>query len=309
MKATALCHGAATIITGFATGNGGAYGIGLENRTTVELNDSGKTESIVNGEADVGVVLAEAAVKRALERFKADFTGAKVVTESEIPVAAGLKSSSIAANVISLAAIGAVAKDRGEIKEVKLSKTLKEQKIIIGGEVVEDMDVINAGIDAAFDAKVTATGALDDASAAYLGGYTITRNLDREIVYHGGMEETLKVLIYLPEGRSYSGDIKPEMVNAFSKEVGLVWEQARSGRVYEAITLNGLIHSTVFGYGCEPAVKALEAGAIACGLSGTGPSVVALSRDNGKAVKDAWESLEGEIFETSINNEKARVIG
>jgi shikimate kinase len=306
MKATALCHGAATIITGFATGRGGAYGIGLDNRTTVELNDSKRVESIVNGEP-AGMKLAEAAVKRALERFKVEFKGAKVTTETNIPMAAGLKSSSVAANAIVLATVGAVALERGEVKEVRLSKTASEQQIIVDGTVITPEEIINIGIDAAFDAKVTATGALDDASASFYGGYTITENLKRKIVHRGGMEE-LKAVIYLPEGRVYSGKIKPSDVKAFANEVDLVWEEARAGRIYQAITLNGMIHSIAFGYSMEPALKALEADAIAAGLSGTGPAVVALTRDDGKAVKKAWSGLEGRIIETKTNNLKAKVI-
>jgi len=307
MEATALCHGAVTIITGFATGRGGAYGIRLENKTTVELNDSGRVNSIVNGESGVGVKLAEAAVKRTLKRFNIKFTGAEVTTESNIPVAAGLKSSSVAANVIVLAAVGAIAVEGGEIKEARLSKSRSEQRITIDGREVTPEEMINIGVDAAFDAKVTATGALDDASASYLGGYTITKNLDRELVYHGGMED-LNVLIYLPEGRSYSGEIKREQVKAFAKEVDLLWEQARGGRIYSAITLNGMIHSIAFNYSMEPAVKALEAGAIAAGLSGTGPAVVALTRGDVKAIREVWSNLEGRIIETRTNNERARVI-
>jgi shikimate kinase len=307
MKATVLCHGAATIITGFATGNGGAYGIGLENKTTVELSDSGSVESTVNGEDAVGVGLAGAAVKRALDRFGVGFTGARVTTESDIPVAAGLKSSSVAANAIVLATVAAVASERGEVREVRLSKTMSGQEITVGGKEVTDEEIINLGVDAAFDAKVTATGALDDASAAYLGGYTITRNLDREIVRRGQMED-LNVLIHLPGGESYSGRVKPEQVKAFAKEVDLVWEQARAGRLYSAITLNGLIHSVVFGAGMEPSIAALEAGALACGLSGTGPAVVALVRGDVSPIREAWSGLEGRVIETKTNNEKAQVL-
>ncbi|MFH1055860.1 MAG: shikimate kinase [Candidatus Altiarchaeota archaeon] len=307
MKATSSCHGAATIITAFATGKGGAYGIGLENRTTVELHGSGGVASLVNGESS-GVKLAEAAVKRTLERFNVEFTGAKVTTESDIPLAAGLKSSSVAANAIVLATIGAIASERGEIKSLRLSKTRSEQEIIIDDCKVQDEELINIGIDAAYDAKVTVTGALDDASAAYFGGYTLTDNLKRSIIYRGGMEETLKVMIYLPEGRIKSGEIDPQKVKPFAKDIDLLWESARAGRICSAITLNGLIHSLAFKQSPEPAIKALEAGAIAAGLSGTGPAVVALTRDDGKAVREAWSYLEGGIIETTINNGKAMIL-
>lgn len=306
MKGSALCHGAATIITGFATGNGAAYGIGLENKTEVELTGSGELVSLVNGKPE-GSKLAEAAVKRTLEIFDMSFDGAKVSTETNIPMAAGLKSSSVAANAIVLSTLGAITRERGEIRSEKLAKGLRNQRIFVDGDEVSEIDLINIGIDAAFDAKVTATGALDDASASFFGGYTVTRNLDREIVKRGGMED-LSVVIYLPEGKSFSGDISPDSVKAFRKEVGLLWDQARAGRVYDCITLNGMIHSVAFGYGMAPTLLALEAGAIACGLSGTGPAVVALARDGAEAVVESWDSLEGKVIQTRTNNTKAQVM-
>jgi len=295
-------------VAAFATGKGGAYGIGLENKTTVELNSSGRVESIVNGVDGIGLKLAEHSVKRALARFEVEFTGAKVTTETDIPQACGLKSSSVAANAIVLATIGAIAKEKGEIRERRLSRARKREEIYVDGELIRGEEIINIGVDAAFDAKVTITGALDDASAAYLGGYTLTDNLKRKIIYHGGVEETLKVLIHLPEGKILSGDIKPQKVKPFAKEIDLVWEEARAGRIYSAITMNGLIHSTIFKQSPEPALRALEAGAIAAGLTGTGPAVVALTRDDGRAVREAWEPLGGRIMETRTNNEEAHIL-
>ncbi|MFH0862214.1 MAG: shikimate kinase [Candidatus Altiarchaeota archaeon] len=309
MKASSKCNGAATIITAFATGRGGAYGIGLENRTTVEFDDSNSVRSIVNGEESVGVELAEAAVKRALARFNVDFTGANVVTETDIPVAAGLKSSSVAANAIVLATVGVIAKERGDVCRKRLSKTRDEQEIIIDGKAISPIEIINIGVDAAFDAKVTVTGALDDASASYLGGYTLTENDKRRVVYHGGMEETLNVLIHLPERKIHTGGIKTEQVRGFAKEIDMLWENARSGRIYQAITLNGLIHSTAFRLNPEPTLLALETGAIAAGLSGTGPATVALVREDSGALKDSWKGLGGRVIETRTNNARAEIIG
>jgi len=308
MKATAVCHGAATIITAFATGRGGAYGIGLSNRTTVELDGSQRTQSTVNGEPGVGQRLAEAAVRRALGGFGVKYTGARVTTESDIPLAAGLKSSSVAANAIVLASVGAIAGEQGDVKQVRMGSGLSEQRITIAGRTVTAEEIINLGIDAAFDADVTVTGALDDASAAYLGGYTLTDNLKRKVVYHGGMEEGLTVLVHLPEGRIYSSGIRTEEVKAFAKEIDLLWEEARAGRIYSAITLNGLVHCAAFGLPFEPAMRALRAGAIAAGLSGTGPAAVAITRGDGDEIAQAWAGLGGRIIRTTTNNERARLI-
>jgi shikimate kinase len=308
MKATAVCNGSATIITAFATGRGGAYGIGLENRTTVEINDSGLVVSDVNGQDGVGLGLASAALKRTLEHFSQDFTGAVISTKSNIPLCAGLKSSSVAANAVVLATAGSIAAEHGEIRSIRLNKTESRQELVIDGNVVSEAELLNIGIDAAFDAKVTVTGALDDASASFLGGYTLTDNLKRRVVYHGGMEEGLNVLIYLPEGRIDSASIDPQRLKMFSKDLELLWEQARCGRIYSAITLNGFIHSIAFKLGTEPAMAALEAGAIAAGLSGTGPAVVALARDDGGAIIDAWSKFDGTLIQTKTNNLPARIV-
>ncbi len=50
------------------------------------------------------------------------------------------------------------------------------------GEMVDDFEIVNLGVDAAFDAKVTVTGAFDDACASYFGGVVVTDNLERKIV-------------------------------------------------------------------------------------------------------------------------------
>jgi shikimate kinase len=308
MKATAICNGAATIVAAFACGKGGAYGIGLENRTTVELDGSRKVKSIVNGKPGVGIKLAEASVKRALKRFNQRFTGARVVTETDIPTASGLKSSSVAANSIVLATIGAIALERGEIRLRRLNKSKSSQEIWIGDREVTPEEIINIGIDAAFDAKVTVTGALDDASASFLGGYTLTDNLCRRIEYHGGMEESLKVLIHVPKRKIYSGKIDVRCLKPLKKEVKMIWDEARAGRIYSAITMNGMIHSAAFNLDLEPTLRALEAGAIAAGLSGTGPATVALTRGNPAAIMKAWKKIGGNVIQTTINNQKAEVL-
>ena len=44
------------------------------------------------------------------------------------------------------------------------------------GKTLDDLELVKLGVDAAFDAKVTVTGAFDDACASYFGGAVITDN-------------------------------------------------------------------------------------------------------------------------------------
>ena len=88
-----------------------------------------------------------------------------------------------------------------------------------------------------------------------------------------------------------------------------IHDLALSGDVFGAITLNGLVYSTLLGFEPRIAMKAMEAGALAAGLSGTGPSTVALCHeDRLKVVQRAWEGLEGGILVASVSNEAARVV-
>ena len=101
----------------------------------------------------------EKTVARVLRRFGLENSfGAKIKTCSNIPIAKGLKSSSAAANAAALAATAAL------------------------GKTLDDLELVKLGVDAAFDAKVTVTGAFDDACASYFGGVVVTDNLKREIV-------------------------------------------------------------------------------------------------------------------------------
>lgn len=302
MKSTALSHGAGTIICAFATGKGAAFGVDLWTKARVRLREDGVINASIKGFPEENTLLLKSCVRRVMERFGFSF-GADIETESSIPIAAGLKSSSTAANASVLALAGALAREHGSV-EVDDAGV---QRVFIGGHEVEPVSLVKTGIQAAFDAKVTVTGAFDDASASFFGGYTVTDNMRKELVASGVMDE-LNVLVFLPEGRIYSGGVDVAKVKAISDEIGFAWNLAREGRVYAAMTINGLLHSLAFKQDPGIALEALGAGALAAGLSGTGPSVVALVSDSVDEVKDAWQAFEGEIVEAKTNNIKARIL-
>jgi shikimate kinase len=118
----------------------------------------------------------------------------------------------------------------------------------------------------------------------------------------------LTALVFLPEGRIYSGKIDVKKLKAIAKEVDYAWNAALNGELYKAMTINGLLHSLAFKQNPEIALSALNAGALAAGLSGTGPAVVALTDDRAGDIKDAWSSFEGKIIEAKTSNRQARVL-
>ena len=65
-----------------------------------------------------------------------------------------------------------------------------------------------------------------------------------------------------------------------------------------------MIYSATLGFDSAIAIDALESGAIASGLSGTGSSFVAVvSEDSIDDVKESWSKYEGKVIETNVDNE------
>jgi len=286
-KAEAVSHGAATIINAIATGRGAAIGVDLWTKARVQLTDkSGVIEGKIMSDPREDPILINKTVRRVLKHFnlKGKF-GAKVETWSNIPIARGLKSSSAAGNAVALATVAALKKDLDDLTTVKL------------------------GVDGAMEAKVTITGAFDDACASYFGGIVITDNMKRRLVKRFETAENITVLFYVPAEKIYTVGSDVHRMKGVASLVKISYKEALKGNYWAALTLNGLIYSSALGHNPSIAVDALIAGALAAGLSGTGPAVTAIVSDEKKdLVKDAWQVYEGDIIEARVNNEKAKVV-
>jgi shikimate kinase len=165
------------------------------------------------------------------------------------------------------------------------------------------------GVDAAFDAKVTVTGAFDDACASYFGGVVITDNLNREIVKQLPGTEDLTVLFHVPPEKAYTADVNVGRLQTVKPLVNVAYKEALEGKVWEALTLNGLIYSSALGYNPSIAIDALAAGAVAAGLCGKGPTVTAVTpKDKIDSVKAALQKHDGEIVQACLSHEKAKVL-
>ncbi|MFD1634711.1 shikimate kinase, partial [Haloplanus ruber] len=107
MYGEAAALGAGTILNALSTGMGSAFAIDAETTARVELDGSGSVSGEIAGAPDADTRLIRRAVERVVERF-GDGEGGHVRTESEVPMAAGLKSSSAAANATVLATLSAL---------------------------------------------------------------------------------------------------------------------------------------------------------------------------------------------------------
>jgi shikimate kinase len=287
-KAEAISHGAATIINAIATGKGAAIGVDLWTKAAVAITDDpGIVQVKILSDSSENPVLAQKTVMSVLKRFGLEKRfGAEVETQSNIPVARGMKSSSAAANAIALA-----------------TNTALERNL-------DDVDVVKLGVDGALEANVTITGAFDDACASYFGGVVITDNLERRIVKRFELPEAPAVLFYVPPKKTYTAETDVKRIKDMAPVVKIAYNEALNGSYWAALTMNGLIYSLALGYDLSPAIDAINAGAYASGLSGTGPAVTAIiSEDKIDDLKDVWGSREGEILEAHINQEKAKVVG
>ena len=286
-KATAITHGAATIVNAMALGKGAAFGVDLFTKAEVKLTDEPYViRAEIASEPKESTVLMEKAVTRVLQRFNMEKSfGAKVKTWSNIPIAKGLKSSSAAANAVALATAAAA------------------------GKALDDLEVVKLGVDAAFDAKVTVTGAFDDACASYFGGVLVTDNFNREIVKRLHLTKDLTVLFHVPPQKVYSADSNMSRLRTVKSLVQVAYDQALAGNIWEALTLNGLIYCSVSGYDTSIAIDALAAGAVAAGLCGKGPAVTAVTvKCKVDSVKAALQKYGGEVLQARLNQEKARVL-
>jgi shikimate kinase len=281
----AIAFGAATIINAMATGKGAAFGVNLWTKAKVTLKKDESIKVKILPDVNENPILAKKVIEKMFKKFNIKNLGANVETTSNIPIARGLKSSSAAANAIALAASAAL------------------------GEKLTDLELINLGVEAALEAKVTITGAFDDACASYFGNIIITDNIKREIEAFYALNKDYKVLIYVPKEKSYTAAVNLDKIKKLAPLVECAYKEALKGSFWEAMTLNGLIYSAALGYSSELAMKALLHGAVAAGLSGKGPAFAAVaSEDVIEDVSKAWRKYKGELIKAKINKKKAFII-
>jgi len=282
----AIAHGAATIVNAISIGRGAAFGVDLWTKARVQLTRTPRQiQGKILSDPDEDPALLRETVSTVLRHFRVEGKfGALAETESNIPIAKGLKSSSVASNALVLATVGAL------------------------GRRVDDFTAINLGVDASIEAKATITGAFDDACASFFGNIVVTDNTARKVLHSAKIEEDLKVLLYVPKAKSYTFTSDVARMKLIAPQVDVAFTEALRGNYWTALTLNGLLYSAALNLDPKPAIDALEAGAVASGLSGKGPAVVAVVHGkNINRVVKAWAAYDGEILRGRVNRDKAKI--
>jgi shikimate kinase len=285
LKKIVRSPGSATIVNAIATGYGSAFGINLDIIAKGKLISSKiKCSTDVNTNTN----LMELSAKEVINYYGVK-TGVDIDIESKLPQGSGLSSSSALSNsVVSL-----------------IANLISEE---FGLKSLTDEEIINLAIDASLKANVTITGAYDDATASYFGGITVTNNLKREIIIREKIEE-YNILIYMPDTVSLTADSNVKKMKLLSPLVNVAFDLASKKEYFKALTLNGLIYSASLGFDAKIALDALENGALASGLSGTGSAFVAISNNQYKDdIFDVWSSYPGKVLETQVDNIGTKLI-
>jgi shikimate kinase len=273
-RVRATVHGAISIVNALATCSGCALGISLRVTAEADLRSGEGIRSQTVNEKLIRNIVYNTIPKEILAE-----NSVYISVESEIPMGFGLKSSSAVSDAVALAC----------------SKLVKED--------IEDYVVLDRAVLASLDAGVTITGAYDDSSACYFGGFVVTNNRTHEIIHHEEAPHSLSVIIFIPNAIRRGNMSK---VDTMSNLFGEAFKFATAGEYWKAMNLNGMLLSTSLSAEYEPVLKAIQGGALAASISGNGPAIAAVSNEeNMEDIKAAFAKFNGSVIVSKINNEKA----
>lgn len=278
MKAKATVHGAVSIVNAVATGKGATLGTDMKVAVTVE-DAPGRGVVLRHRGGTPSSRLVNMTVRRSLPRRTLSRRRIVVSLESSIPTGYGLKSSSAISTAVAMACSR------------------------LAGDGAGDKSVLLAGVEASIDAKVSITGAYDDACACYYGGFNVTDNRKRRRVAHREYSGDASVAIFVPRSRR-RGSVRrlSSMRGAFAS----AWQLAREGRYWDAMTINGLAAAAVLGSDPRLVPALMERGALAASVSGNGPAVAAVAgRQEMPAILKFMRDHDGRVIEAAISNKKA----
>jgi shikimate kinase len=282
MDGRAVAPAAGTVLNALATGVGSAFAIDFDVTASVSLDpDAGGVTGEVADHPGADTALVERCVSLVTGEY-GDGEGGTVRTETEIPLASGLKSSSAAANATVLATLDALGR----------------------ADDVRPVDAARLGVQAARDAGVTVTGAFDDASASMLGGLTMTDNTADELLFREAVE--WDAVVWTPPRRAFSADADVTRCEHVAPLAEHVADLTARGEYGNAMTVNGLAFCAALDFPSAPIVDALPH-AHGASLSGTGPSYVAVGeREALTEVKSVWNENPGTVRLTTTQSDGAR---
>ena len=229
---TSIVHGAISIVNAVATGYGSAMGISLN----VKVEIISKKGSGLIFQKGGGSLMIKKIIYDVLQSKYINNNQLLININSEVPSGMGLKSSSAVSNAVALACI---------------SLTNKE---------ISDEFVLNSAVDASLYAKTTITGAYDDSTACYYGGFVTTDNYKRKIWKRENSPTDISAVIFLPNNKKRGDVTRLKLLSDIYLEA---FQLANSGQYWKAMTLNGVLTSSLLSNSYTITRMCLENGALA----------------------------------------------
>ena len=255
MHGVGTATSAITFVNALPTGIGAAAGVDLKVRVEVTIDrdaSGGRSITIRPGSSDTPVV--RTTLRESLEQAGlAERRGVEVSIDSEIPPAAGLKSSSAVASAVARAVDDAVG----------LSPAPEE--------------VARRTAGASRRAGVSATGAFDDALAGLTGGVVVTDNSSDRILRIHPLPPHLGVVLWIPPGRHPPSPGEAARFRAPDPRAQRAVDSALGGQLWEAMRANTELVESLMGYDYAELRDRLSLhGALAAGTSGLGPALAVI---------------------------------
>ena len=239
-------NGAISVINAIPCGIGATIGISLQTRAQFTEAESTNIELI--GEHDLDDRLVRLCVKRTLDAIGIS-TGYqyRLVVKSQIPPSRGLKSSSSVCDAVVDAVLNAF------------------------GETMDECDRLRIGVECSKEAGVSITGAFDDACGCHFGGLVFTDNTKNIILERREIPD-YEVVLWIPDDSIPKNKVPRDAYisrkDEFAEALALAYDDPLA-----AMTMNGRLVAEIVGSGMEIIDLALDNGALAAGVSGTGPAI------------------------------------
>ena len=278
IKVTSVVHGAISIVNAVATGFGSAVGISLEVKVEiVSRRGSGIIFQKGRGSPMIKKIIHDMLTSKYLNNNQL-----LININSEIPSGMGLKSSSAVSNAVALACNSLV------------------------NETINDEFVLNSAIDASLYARTTITGAFDDSTACYYGGFVTTDNYKRKIMKRESTPTDINAVIFLPNNKKRGDTSRLKLLSDIYLEA---FQLAHSGQYWKAMTLNGVLTSSLLSNSYTITRMCLENGALAASISGNGPAIAAVAGEREmQKIKSVLSKLDGRVIVSKTNNQKASAV-
>jgi len=273
-------HSAISIVNAIATGKGATLGISKD--VSVEIETShGEGITVEIGKRQMKSRLINRVIGKIVPKNTLSKTKLRILVDSEVPTGYGLKSSSAISTAVAMGC----------------AKLFKPD--------MSDFEILRAGVDASIETKVSLTGAYDDACACYFGGFIVTDNYKRKIIHSKKCQNNISAIIFIPKSRK-RGNVKK--LKILSDVFEQAWNLAKKSDYWNAMILNGFATSAILNSNPKIISKLIENGALGASISGNGPSIAAITKNETvPKIKKVFSSFEGNVMVAKINNKKAEV--